>query len=201
VNPLLECVYPRLESQKVFWDGGRENATGCPASARAFGTELRDLAGAPASSASTIYQRLQRQVRGRPRTESERLSALQGEYLYSPLLTDEQMDWIDTNPVIVEPVIEARRNAAGFYTRFPCAIQEIFERTLVLSIDIETTALTRYAPAIKLGKSSQIGSRSLSSYIAQYPDTTIDTRPGCVCWRSRQSVGRAPATSFSISMP
>ena len=73
-----------------------------------------------------------------------------GEYLFSPALADADMDWIDANPSIVEPIVAARKNTAGFLISFPVALEQIlsYVMTPLLSIDLETTHLTRHSPAI-----------------------------------------------------
>jgi DNA polymerase-1 len=101
------------------------------------------------------------------------------EYLFSSALAESDMEWVEANPAIVEPIIAARRNKAGFYVSFPAALEAILHhsRTPMLSIDIETTQLTPYSPAIKMTNKSQIGGECYNKYLARHPDCTINTTP------------------------
>ena len=102
-----------------------------------------------------------------------------GEYLFSPALADADMDWIDANPSIVEPIVAARKNPAGFLISFPTALEQILshEKTPMLSIDLETTHLTKHSPAIKMNSKSHIGGKPYSAHLARFPKSTIDTTP------------------------
>jgi hypothetical protein len=91
----------------------------------------------------------------------------------------EGLAWLDHHPAILQQQVAARRNAAGFYISFPPCLEKLLHhsRSPVLSLDLETTHLTPYSPAIQMTKKSEVGGKQYPSYLARFPSCKIDTRP------------------------